>query len=59
MEMDEYGNGRSERLNADDYGISEEELNDAVYQQGGAINISGHYAITDVIREKLQRKIEG
>ena len=35
-------------------GITEEMLQEAIGQAGGAINRSGHYPISDEIREKLE-----
>ena len=52
----ETGSATSESVDID---MPDEMLMNAVYEQGGAINWSGHYAINDEIRERLQQVIGG
>lgn len=39
--------------------IPDEMIMEAIHEQDGAINWSGHYAISDEIRERLQQAIGG
>ena len=51
------GRGRIERVQQDC--ITDDELEDAVYDAGGAINLSGWYPITPGIGEKLKAFLGG
>jgi len=42
-----------------DIDMPDEMLMEAIYEQGGAINWSGHYAISDEMRKRLQQAIGG
>ena len=39
--------------------MPDEMLMEAIYEQGGAVNLSGHYAISDEMRKRLQQAIGG
>lgn len=53
MELDERGSGKAELVEQDV--VSEDDMMAAIEEAGGAINISGHYPISDAIRTALQR----
>ncbi|NIA09614.1 MAG: hypothetical protein GWP10_07770 [Nitrospiraceae bacterium] len=56
MHTRETGNATSGAVEID---IPDEMIMDAIHEQGGAINWSGHYAISDGIRERLQQAMGG
>ena len=52
----ETGSATSESVDID---MPDEMLMEAIYDQGGAVNLSEHYAISDEIRKRLQQAIGG
>ena len=58
MHHKEDGSATSEAVDIDIPDL-DEMIGEAIYEQGGAINLSGHYAISDEIRMHLQQAIGG
>jgi len=56
MELDEKGNGQSWIIKQTI--ISDDELEEAVWDQGGAINLSGHYALPTYLQERIRNLLE-
>jgi len=55
---DEGATAKSEVVDEEEYGLTKEELEDAVESQGGTINMSGHYALTQKLKEKVKSELE-